>query len=317
MRKRHYFTTMLAALAILIVAPTASAQTSYAPTDDAWAVTAGGGEGVNNQDPTVNYGVQDENRLWIRAASSLGRGTWLKFDLTGVEGPVTEALLNVVVDAAVGNANGIHTVYLYEQADDAWTETELTGNNAPEWGDELGSASTLIRRQADDPDTTFTFDVTDYVNTQLAAGDALISFTLGNPTGNSEEFDGTDLRIFSKEAFLQGDGPSLVVTGGSNTSAEAAELPAGFVVDQNYPNPFNPETSIRFEAPASGHLNVAIYNVLGQEVTQLFDGPVTAGAGQLSWNGRDAAGQLVSTGLYLARFTFDQQVQTVTMTLLR
>ena len=46
MPNRHYFTTMLAALAVLIVAPTAYAQTSYAPTDDAWAVTAGGGEGV-------------------------------------------------------------------------------------------------------------------------------------------------------------------------------------------------------------------------------------------------------------------------------
>src|SRR5690606_11788149 len=140
---------------------------------------------------------------------------------------------------------------------------------------------------------------------------------LGNPTGATEEFDGTDIRIYSKEAFLQGDGPSLVVTGGTGTAAEQAELPSSFSVEQNYPNPFNPETSIRFEAPASGHLTVAIYNLLGQQVASLFDGQVAAGAGQMTWNGLDDAGQQVATGIYLARFTFGQQVQTVSMTMRR
>ena len=45
----------------------------------------------------------------------------------------------------------------------------------------------------------------------------------------------------------------------------------------NYPNPFNPETKIQFTVAANGRAVVKVYNLLGQEVARVFDGPVQAG----------------------------------------
>jgi hypothetical protein len=230
-------------------------------------------------------------------------------------GPVTKAELKVVVDVAP-NAPDVHTVFLYAVDDAVWTEETLTGDNRPTLGDQLGFATTPNRASAG-PDTTWVYDVTTYVNTALAAEDKLIEFALGNPTGNTPDYDGTDVRIFSKEAVLLGDGPMLVVEGGSVTAVEELDVPSDFRVEQNYPNPFNPETSIRFVAPGAGHMRVTVFNLLGQEVATIANGNVTAGEGSVTWNGRDDRGREVGTGIYLARFEFGRQVQTVSMTLLR
>jgi len=305
---------LIVALVAPALAPPGWAQTVYQPTDDAWAVTAGG-NGTGKQEPATTYGTADIDRLWIRAASTLGRGTYLKFDLTNLTGPVTKAELKVTVDVAP-NAPDLHTVFLYTVDDDTWTEETLTGDNRPAWGDELGSANTP-NRASTGPDTTWVYDVTAYVNASLGADDKLIGFALGNPTGNTPDYDGTDIRIFSKEAVLLGDGPVLSIEGGSITAVDEFEVPVSFKVEQNYPNPFNPETSLTYVAPNAGRLRVVVYNLLGQVVTTLMDRTVTAGEGRISWNARDALGRDVGTGIYLARFEFGDQVSSVAMTLLR
>ena len=64
----------------------------------------------------------------------------------------------------------------------------------------------------------------------------------------------------------------------------------------NYPNPFNPTTTISFNLPEAQPVRLAVYNVLGQLVQVLADGPMEAGRHEV----RFLADNLPS-GLYLAR----------------
>lgn len=76
------------------------------------------------------------------------------------------------------------------------------------------------------------------------------------------------------------------------------ERPSTFTLMQNYPNPFNPTTTIQFGLPVAANVTVRIYNVLGQEVATLVDGPQSAGTFQAIWNGRNSAGAPVASGMY-------------------
>jgi len=75
----------------------------------------------------------------------------------------------------------------------------------------------------------------------------------------------------------------------------------GFQLFQNYPNPFNPQTTIDFILPKTERIQLAIFNLSGQRVITLLSGILTAGNYQLSWDGRDDKGDLVSSGVYVYR----------------
>ena len=79
----------------------------------------------------------------------------------------------------------------------------------------------------------------------------------------------------------------------------ASDLPDIFSVAQNAPNPFNPETTIAYSLPEESHVTLKIYSVLGQVVRVLVNDMVPAGQHQAVWNGRDAFGPPVSSGVYI------------------
>lgn len=82
---------------------------------------------------------------------------------------------------------------------------------------------------------------------------------------------------------------------------EASAVPSSFTLHQNYPNPFNPQTTIGLELRDSGTVRLSVYNMLGQKVADLLDGFQSAGTYQVQWDGRDAFGSEVATGVYLYR----------------
>ena len=108
-----------------------------------------------------------------------------------------------------------------------------------------------------------------------------------------------------------------------NKVAEIAEegTPDDFALDGNYPNPFNAETAIRFSIPQMGEVlpaRLVIYNAAGQEVLSLLEGEYGAGHYEVKWDGRDAQGNPVSTGVYSYRLTVgDRFTETSQTTLLK
>jgi hypothetical protein len=89
--------------------------------------------------------------------------------------------------------------------------------------------------------------------------------------------------------------------------------PGAFVLAQNYPNPFNPTTTIEFAVPQNGRAALKVYNVLGQEVTTLFEGSLEAG--RINTVRFDASN--LPSGLYFYTLRTGGKVETKRMLLLK
>ena len=96
---------------------------------------------------------------------------------------------------------------------------------------------------------------------------------------------------------------------GTAVASEAAQ-PWAFSLGANYPNPFNPATTIPLSVSADAEdVELAVYNVLGQPVRQVWTGPLAAGEHRLGWDGRDEQGQAVAAGVYLYRLQVGEQTR--------
>jgi len=78
-------------------------------------------------------------------------------------------------------------------------------------------------------------------------------------------------------------------------------VPQAFALRQNYPNPFNPSTRIEYELPTTSQVKISVYNLNGQLVQTLFHGEQSAGRYTISWDGKNANGNSIASGLYLVR----------------
>jgi hypothetical protein len=92
---------------------------------------------------------------------------------------------------------------------------------------------------------------------------------------------------------------------GQEVTALVVRLELGwrFALRQNVPNPFNPTTRLRFELATAGPAQLAIYDVRGHCVRMLADAALAAGPHSRVWDGTDAHGAGVASGVYLARLT--------------
>jgi hypothetical protein len=88
-------------------------------------------------------------------------------------------------------------------------------------------------------------------------------------------------------------------------------------LSQNYPNPFNPQTTIAFSVKDRAHVSLKVYNVAGQLVRTLLDDSFAAGPHKKVWDGRNDAGQQVSSGVYFYKLVTSDFSQTKKMVLLK
>jgi hypothetical protein len=84
-----------------------------------------------------------------------------------------------------------------------------------------------------------------------------------------------------------------------------------------YPNPFNPTTTISFYLPIDGHVNLSVFNIMGQHIATLINEPRLQGVHKTAWNGTDKDGRAVSSGVYFYRLKVGNEAVTRKMLLLK
>ena len=73
-------------------------------------------------------------------------------------------------------------------------------------------------------------------------------------------------------------------------------VPDVFTLEQNYPNPFNPSTTIKFSLAVDSKVSLKVFDILGQEVTSLVNGQLTAGSHEINFNALN-----LNSGVYFYR----------------
>ena len=94
-------------------------------------------------------------------------------------------------------------------------------------------------------------------------------------------------------------------------------IPSQYTVYQNYPNPFNPVTTLRYDLPENGLVNITIYDMLGREVKTLINQTQDAGYRSIIWDATNDYGKPVSAGIYLYQIQAGEYMQTKKMVLLK
>ena len=91
-------------------------------------------------------------------------------------------------------------------------------------------------------------------------------------------------------------------------TAVPGTVPGGPLLAGAYPNPFNPKTTLSYSLDRARALRLVITDTAGRDRRLLLTGWQSAGEHTLDWDGRDAAGRSLPSGVYLARLMGDEGV---------
>ena len=94
-------------------------------------------------------------------------------------------------------------------------------------------------------------------------------------------------------------------------------IPKEFYVSPNYPNPFNPSTRIDIQIAERSGLDVKIFDATGRLVNTLINKELDAGYYTVKWNGLDAMGQGMPTGVYFIQVASGVEISTQKMILIK
>lgn len=143
----------------------------------------------------------------------------------------------------------------------------------------------------------------------LGGTDAMLVLDVKRPGSNNGYWfthQGNYHRTSNYQHLLVGMDPRL-----------ANNLPHRFELLPNYPNPFNPTTNFRFRIANYGLVKLGIYDLLGRKVATVLNRKLTPGNYTVQWDGRNDAGQVVASGIYLYRLETEKFVRTRKLILLK
>jgi len=83
-------------------------------------------------------------------------------------------------------------------------------------------------------------------------------------------------------------------------------------LEQNYPNPFNPVTRIKFSIPKRTRVELSVYNILGEKVSEIINSEIEAGKYEYEFNAVN-----LSSGVYFYRLKTDDYISVKKMILIK
>jgi len=101
-------------------------------------------------------------------------------------------------------------------------------------------------------------------------------------------------------AALEAALDEVLSTTGISDDLPENSIPEQFTLKQNYPNPFNPSTFIEFNLKNTNSETVSlkVYDTLGRHISTLVNAKLSTGYHRYEWNGKDASGNQVTSGVY-------------------
>lgn len=111
--------------------------------------------------------------------------------------------------------------------------------------------------------------------------------------------------------------PFLKAEASPDSIQTEGNLPKRFALHANFPNPFNPTTVIKYDLPKASEVRLVVYDVLGRRVRTLVEAQMSPGFHTQLWDGKDARGMALASGLYFVRLQADGFKKTHKMTLLQ
>ena len=82
-----------------------------------------------------------------------------------------------------------------------------------------------------------------------------------------------------------------------------------------FPNPFNSNISIPIESMKNQSVELSVFNAYGQKVRSLYEGWLSSGSHQFSWDGKDESGYQLASGQYqvLLRLTRRDEIRSIVL----
>jgi hypothetical protein len=80
----------------------------------------------------------------------------------------------------------------------------------------------------------------------------------------------------------------------------------------NYPNPFNPTTTIKYSLPFQSKIKIALYDILGNKVENLYNGEQDSGIHYLLLHAKD-----LSSGVYFVTMNAPHFIKSIKISLIK
>jgi hypothetical protein len=100
------------------------------------------------------------------------------------------------------------------------------------------------------------------------------------------------------------------LAGERSRAPDGAAGAAGLDLTVLHPGRAGRSVEIRFTLARDADVTLAVYDVTGRRVRELFDGPLARGEHRASWDGRDAGDRTVATGVYFIRLVSGGEART-------